>query len=309
MSNLNDKSTPNQMRVLMKRMREGTHIVDETNKPEPKKDLDMRDMLKITRSIHEGVNERVAEPIDKSQLTGEALLKANYGTLVSDLEFSKLATAYENFLKIKRINFEPSGVLQTALSSARDLIAEYLQAVRGINVTGEDVQNFFHSMLNKSNNITLNEEEAVVNKKTVYDQSMEEEKFRNFFNDLNVSIKLIELGIYNNFVFWGGTIDGVIQFVYKVTPDEATSGVEFNYLEDFSPDNPENDEIVGRVESYFDNFYRFWQDNVLSSNVEVEKEEPIPTMSYEKPDKTDAEPKTTQMNQEPEEDELQQAAE
>ena len=32
-------------------------------------------------------------------------------------------------------------------------------------------------------------------------------------------------------------------------------------------------------------------------------------MSYEKPDKTDIEPETTQMNQEPEEDELQQAAE
>jgi len=112
--------------------------------------------------------------------------------------------------------------------------------------------------------IILNEEAE--NKKTVYDQSMEEEKFRNFFNDMNVSIKLIDLGIYDNLVFWGGTIDGVIQFVYKVTPDESTSGVEFNYLEDFSPDNPENEEITGRIESYFDTFYKYWRDNVMTAN-------------------------------------------
>jgi len=112
--------------------------------------------------------------------------------------------------------------------------------------------------------IILNEEAE--NKKTVYDQSMEEEKFRNFFNDMNVSIKLIDLGVYNNLVFWGGTIDGVIQFVYKVTPDESTSGVEFNYLEDFSPDNPENEEITGRIESYFDTFYKYWRDNVMTAN-------------------------------------------
>ena len=112
------------------------------------------------------------------------------------------------------------------------------------------------------NKISLKED--VENKKTAYDQSMEEEKFRNFFNDMNVSIKLIDLGVYNNLIFWGGTIDGVIQFVYKVTPNEATSGVEFNYLEDFSPDNPENEEITGRIESYFDTFYKFWRDNVLA---------------------------------------------
>jgi len=143
----------------------------------------------------------------------------------------------------------------------------------------------------------LNEEEDIENKKTPQDQSTEEEKFRNFFNDMNVSIKLIDLGVYSNLVFWGGTIDGVIQFVYKVTPDESTSGVEFNYLEDFSPDNPENEEIVGRVESYFDTFYKFWRDNVLSSNSAAADENPE---SEEKP--------TIQFNPE-KENNLQQAAE
>lgn len=170
-NDINKKTTPNQMREFMKRVREGKFVANESQTP--KKDLSVRDMLKITRNINEG----------KIRLTEEA-----------------------------------------------------------------------------------------ENKKTVYDQSMEEEKFRNFFNDLNVSIKLIDLEVYNNLVFWGGTIDGVIQFVYKVTPDESTSGVEFNYLEDFSPDNPENEEITGRVESYFDNFYRYWRDNIMTAD-SVEKDE------------------------------------
>lgn len=163
-NNINSKSTPIQMREFMKRIREGKYVSN-TNET-PKKDLSVRDMLKITRNINEGV-------------------------------------------------------------------------------------------------VSLKEAE---NKKTAYDQQMEEEKFRNFFRDMSVSIKLIDLEVYENLVFWGGTIDGVIQFVYKVTPDESTSGVEFNYLEDFSPDNPENEEITGRVESYFENFYKYWRDNVMTAD-------------------------------------------
>lgn len=168
-NDINKKSSPNQMREMMKRVREGKFVANESE--EPKKDLNVRDMLKITRSINEAI-------------------------------------------------------------------------------FNEDTEN----------------------KETVYDQSMEEEKFRNFFQDMNVSIKLIDLEVYDDLVFWGGTIDGVIQFVYKVTPDESTSGVEFNYLEDFSPDNPENEEITGRIESYFDTFYKYWRDNVMTAD-SAEKDE------------------------------------
>jgi len=171
-NDINSKNTPNQMRELMKRVRDGKYIANESQ--EPKKDLNVRDMLKITRDINEGI-------------------------------------------------------------------------------------------------VSLREEGAE-NKESVYDQTMEEEKFRNFFRDMSVSIKLIDLEIYDNLVFWGGTIDGVIQFVYKVTPDESTSGVEFNYLEDFSPDNPENEEITGRVESYFENFYKYWRDNVMNTDNVVNNE-------------------------------------
>jgi len=106
-------------------------------------------------------------------------------------------------------------------------------------------------------------EEQQLNKKTAYDQDDEEKKFRNFFRDLPVNIKFIELEVYDNLIFWGGTVNGIIQFIYKVTPDEATSGVEFNYLEDFSPDDPQNDEITGRIESYYDSFFKYWRNNIL----------------------------------------------
>jgi len=165
-NDINSKSSPNLMREMMKRVRDGGYTATNETK-ESKKDLNIRDMLKITRKINEG-------------------------------------------------------------------------------------------------DISLSEDHE--NKETIYDQSMEEEKLRNFFKDMNVSIKLIDLEVYDNLVFWGGTIDGIIQFIFKVTSDESTSGVEFNYLPDFSPDNPENEEITGRIESYFDNFYKYWRDNVMSAD-------------------------------------------
>lgn len=108
----------------------------------------------------------------------------------------------------------------------------------------------------------LNERE---NKKTVFDQKNEEEKLRDFFKDMNVNFNFINLKVFDDLVFWGGTVDGVIQFIYKVTPNEQTSGVEFNYLKDFSPDNPENDEIINRLEEYYNTFYSYWNKNVIAS--------------------------------------------
>ena len=167
MSNINNKTSPNQMRIFMKRMRNNNYIVDESNDTKPNKDLTIRDMLKITRKLNEQTD------------------KENTPT--------------------------------------------------------------------NSN----------INKKTSFDQENEEEKFRNFFKDMNVDIDFIDLKITNNLIFWGGTIDGVIQFVYKVTPDEKTSGIEFNYLPDFTPDNPDNDIIVKKIESYYDTFYKYWRNEIL----------------------------------------------
>lgn len=111
----------------------------------------------------------------------------------------------------------------------------------------------------------VNEEDRI-NRKTAQDQQREEENFRKNLEDLNVVVEFEDLEVYDDFIFWGGTIDGIIQFTYKVTPDEKTSGIEFNYLEDFSVDNPDNEEIVERIQSYYDQFYKYWRDNIFQTN-------------------------------------------
>lgn len=101
------------------------------------------------------------------------------------------------------------------------------------------------------------------NLKTTYDQKREEEKIENFMKDLNVVIDFIELKITEDKVFWGGTVDGIIQFAFKVTPNDDTSGIEFNYLDGYNIENPENEEIIDKLESYYDMFYKYWRNNIL----------------------------------------------
>jgi hypothetical protein len=167
---INDKTSPNQMRIFMKRIREGKYVPQ--MKGTTKHELSMRDMLKITRKLNE------------------------------DIEGQEGAEGQQN--------------IET-------------------------------------------------NKKTVYDQGEEEEKFRNYFDDMNVDVKFTELKVYDNLIFWGGTIDGVIQFTYTVTPDSKTSKTNYKYLPDFTADNPDNDKILEKIESYFDIFYKYWRNNVLQA--------------------------------------------
>jgi len=167
---MNNKTSQNQMRILLRRMRGEAYVVNENVKPSSKKSLTMHDMLKITRTLNE-------------------------------------------------------------------------------DIQGDEV------------------EQKPVNKKTAQDQSNEEQKFKDSFpTGYDINVDFIELEVTDQYVFWGGTINGLIQFVYKVTPDENTSGVEFNYLEGFNEDDPKNDEIIKRVESYYDSFYEYWIDSVIQKS-------------------------------------------
>lgn len=109
--------------------------------------------------------------------------------------------------------------------------------------------------------------ENLIEKTLEIDQEEEERKFKEYFKDLEVIIDFIELEVFENGVFWGGTIDGIIQFVYKVTPNEKTSGYEIYYLEDFDKNNPDNEEIVNRIELYYNVFFKYWRDNLLQNNI------------------------------------------
>lgn len=125
-----------------------------------------------------------------------------------------------------------------------------------------EYKNSARNLLDKVRNYN-NINEEPVEKTLDIDQDREAKKMSDYFQDLEVIIDFIELEIFEDGIFWGGTIDGVVQFVYKVTPDERTSGYEIYYLDDFDKDNPDNEDIVQRIETYYDEFFKFWRDNFL----------------------------------------------
>ena len=101
-----------------------------------------------------------------------------------------------------------------------------------------------------------------VNKKTAQDQADEEEKLTARLGD-DVGIEFTELVVTDKYVFFGGTVNGEIQFVFRVTKDKETSGVQFNYLDDFNPDDEQNELIKKEIEQYFNEFYEYWMRNAI----------------------------------------------
>lgn len=137
-------------------------------------------------------------------------------------------------------------------------------------------------MLKITRTRSLNEQtdSYLQNKITAFDQKAEEDKMRAAFDDLNVVIEFIPLEVYDNLVFWGGTIDGIIKFTYSVTPNEKTSGIKFKFPQDYQPDLSSEDDtavptdtepeentdqkIIDRVKNYYNGFYKYWRDEILN---------------------------------------------
>jgi hypothetical protein len=109
----------------------------------------------------------------------------------------------------------------------------------------------------------VNEEAFQARYLTASELDVEKEKFQNVFSNYNVSFEYEPFMIVNGGVIWGGTMDGQIQWVYKVTEDDQTSGVEMNFSPDFNPDEGDNKKIVDLIESYYHQFYKYWRDNEL----------------------------------------------
>ena len=169
-NDINNKNTANQMRIFLKRMRTNDYVSESKEQEKPKKDLSMRDMLKITRQVNENVND------------------------------------------------ERNGV-------------------------GE-------------------------NRKTPDDQQREEENFTSLFDNMpdndSVSIVFFELFVFDKLIYWGGIVDGTIEFTYVVTPNENKSGVSFDYHNDYIEDNTKNDEIIKRIEIYYNKFSEYWRNEILN---------------------------------------------
>ena len=109
--------------------------------------------------------------------------------------------------------------------------------------------------ITRSLNEEKEENEIGLNKITTIDQKNEENKFLALFDNMpeneTVSVIFFDLYVYDNLIFWGGVVDGVIEFTYQVTKEENSSGVMFDFLEEYSLDNSIYDEIIKRIENYY----------------------------------------------------------
>lgn len=98
---------------------------------------------------------------------------------------------------------------------------------------------------------------------TNIDKEGEEGRMSDYFEEDNVTIEFEDFQVHTKGVLLAGTIDGQIQFAYKVTPDEKTSGIDVNYLDGFDPQDPENEVVIKKVESYYNLFYKYWRDQLF----------------------------------------------
>jgi hypothetical protein len=93
----------------------------------------------------------------------------------------------------------------------------------------------------------------------------EHEKMQNYFADDNVEIEFKDFMVKPDAVFMSGIIDGQILFAYTVASQETqdNKGVQIEYLNGFDATNPDNDQIIKKVQAYYNDFYKYWRDNEL----------------------------------------------
>jgi len=102
---------------------------------------------------------------------------------------------------------------------------------------------------------------GVDSKKTAFDQTAEENKFRDAIKDFNVDVDFKPIEILDNSVVWNGTIDNQIQWSFLVTPDENLNGAKFNFAKNFDDTEPDNQKLIDAIRAYYDDFYKYWRDN------------------------------------------------
>jgi len=129
--------------------------------------------------------------------------------------------------------------------------------------TDEKKKSFdMRDMLKITRNLNENNDAYLQNKITTYDQKEEEDKMKAAFDDY--AIDFIPLEVYNGFVYWGGTLGGVVKFAFSVTNDEKTSTLKIGFPEDSKPANPEEEELVQDLEKYYQVFKHFWRKEMLN---------------------------------------------
>ena len=165
---------------------------------------------------------------------------------------------------LRRMNNFNKGIVEDFTSTPEkkttkpQTVRDSLKIVRKLNEFREAPQSDFVEPE------VINASPSKVEKTTEFDMRHEEEKMKAFFSYHNVNIAFKFFDVFEDSVFAGGTIDNQIQFIYKVAPSEEESGAKIEYLDSFNPQDEDNEDIVKKVESYYDTFYKYWEQNRLS---------------------------------------------
>lgn len=97
------------------------------------------------------------------------------------------------------------------------------------------------------------------------EQEQQQRNMQDYFEDDNITIRFEPVLLYDDGIFWAGTIDGQLKFAYMVTPDENTSGVNIERSPDFDPSNEDNQNVEKKIIDYYDSFYEYWSKNQLKN--------------------------------------------
>lgn len=99
------------------------------------------------------------------------------------------------------------------------------------------------------------------------DQKEEEDKFSNYFSEFNIMTEFESLEIYENGIFWGGTIDNVLQWVFTV-PSQKNEPI-ITYLDGYKPSDQETSDKYSKIEdmikTYYNEFFEYWKENELDN--------------------------------------------
>lgn len=105
------------------------------------------------------------------------------------------------------------------------------------------------------NEIVLKEDVNI----TPIDQKHVVDGLSNSLKQLEAIPKLNPIKVINGNIFWSGSVNDIIEFVYKVSPDASKSGYEINYDKDLTIEIPNKDEISKVIEDYYAEFFKYFQ--------------------------------------------------
>ena len=105
------------------------------------------------------------------------------------------------------------------------------------------------------NEIALNEAINI----TPIDQQHVTDGLTNSLKQLEAIPKLNPIKVINGSIFWSGSVNDIIEFVYKVSSDASKSGYDINYDKNMSIEIPNKDEISKVIEDYYTEFFKYFQ--------------------------------------------------